>query len=144
MFAIGQNTFFVFQNVQAKEIERDGQSRREKFQTLPMGIEESFLETGKNRREGELNDQEPSILSNRNLFPLYNVSLLIRAIPIVLQEEPNTKFFIAGDGPEKENLEREVENLKVSPSVKFLGRVPHEEMADLLGPSRYLCFNLTP
>jgi glycosyltransferase involved in cell wall biosynthesis len=121
---------FCVSELQAKEIEKMG-VKEEKISTLPMGIEESFLETGKNRGK-KLNDQEHSILSNRNLFPLYNVSLLIRAIPMVLQGEPNTRFLIAGDGPERENLEREARDLKVSRFVKFLGRVPHEKMADLL------------
>jgi glycosyltransferase involved in cell wall biosynthesis len=68
-------------------------------------------------------------------LPLYNVSLLIRAIPIVLKEEPRTKFLIAGDGSEKKYLESEVENLNVSTSVQFLGRVAHQEMPNLLGQS---------
>jgi glycosyltransferase involved in cell wall biosynthesis len=57
---------------------------------------------------------------------------LIRAIPIILKEEPETKFLIAGDGPEKETLEREVKNLNINSSVRFLGRVPHEQMPNLL------------
>ena len=73
-----------------------------------------------------------TILSNRNLLLIYNVSLLIRAIPIVLKEEPETKFLIAGDGVEKEALEREVKNLNINSSVKFFGRVPHDEMPNLL------------
>jgi glycosyltransferase involved in cell wall biosynthesis len=51
---------------------------------------------------------------------------------MVLREEPHTKFIIAGDGQEKEFLERESENLNVSSSIRFIGRVPHEEMANLL------------
>ena len=51
---------------------------------------------------------------------------------MVLKEEPATKFVIAGEGAEKRNLEREAKNLKVSPSVEFLGRVPHKKMPGLL------------
>jgi glycosyltransferase involved in cell wall biosynthesis len=103
----------------------------ERISTIPMGIDEVFLKIGKNRR-AELDRKPFTILSNRNLLPIYNVSLLIRAIPIVLKEEPETKFLIAGDGSEKETLERQVKNLNINSSVKFLGRVPHEEMPDLL------------
>jgi L-malate glycosyltransferase len=116
--------------LQEKEIEKMG-IRQEKLLTLPMGIDKSFLEAGRNRQE-KLNGQSHTVLSNRNLLPLYNVSLLIRAIPTVLKEEPGTKFLIAGDGQEKENLSREAENLNVSSAVEFLGRIPHEEMPDLL------------
>jgi glycosyltransferase involved in cell wall biosynthesis len=96
-----------------------------------MGIDAAFLETGKNRAE-ESKKRSMTIFSNRNLVSIYNVSLLIRAIPIVLKEEPETKFRIAGDGSERKALEREAESMNISSSVEFLGRVPHEEMPTLL------------
>lgn len=105
--------------------------REEKILTFPMGIDKSFLDAGSNRQE-KLVGQPHTVLSNRNLLPLYNLSLLIRAIPTVLKEEPRTEFIIAGDGLEKESLSREAENLNVSSFIEFLGRVPHEKMADLL------------
>jgi len=115
---------------QKKELEQLG-IPSEKISVIPMGIDEAFLETGKNRRV-ESEKRSYTVLSNRNLLPIYNVSLLIRAIPIVLKEKPEAKFLIAGDGSEKEALEREVKDLNIISSVKFLGRVPHEEMPDLL------------
>jgi glycosyltransferase involved in cell wall biosynthesis len=96
-----------------------------------MGVDESFFVAGtmqKRKQDG----RRHTVLSNRNLLLPYNVSLLIRAIPTVLKEEPYTKFIIAGDGQEKEDLSTEAENLNVSSFVEFLGRVPHEKMADLL------------
>jgi len=120
-------------NGQKKEMEQLG-ILGEKISIIPMGVDDAFLEKGKNRKI-EFNKRPFIILSNRNLLPLYNVSLLIRAIPIVLKEEPRTKFLIAGDGSEKKYLESEVENLNVSTSVQFLGRVAHQEMPNLLGQS---------
>jgi glycosyltransferase involved in cell wall biosynthesis len=116
--------------VQKKEIEQLGITS-EKTSTFPMGIDDVFLEIGRNRRS-ELSKRSFVILSNRNLLPIYNVCLLIHAIPIVLREEPETEFLIAGDGTEREALEREVKNLNINPSVKFLGRVPHDQMPNLL------------
>jgi glycosyltransferase involved in cell wall biosynthesis len=116
--------------VQKKQIEQLG-IMNNKISVIPMGADESFLEMGKSRKI-ELNKHHFIIISNRNLLPIYNVSLLIRAIPIVLKEEPETKFLIAGDGAEKESLEREVKDLNISSSVRFLGRVLHEEMPTLL------------
>jgi glycosyltransferase involved in cell wall biosynthesis len=126
----GSKQILCVSKLQAKEIENMG-VEEVKISTLPMGIEESFLEAGRNRR-GKSNFQEHTILSNRNLLPIYNVCLLIRAIPMVLKEKPSTKFLIAGEGAEKEALEREVEKLNINSSVKFLGRVPHEQMPELL------------
>ncbi len=116
--------------VQKKELERLGVPAK-KISTIPMGIDAAFLETGKNRGV-ESKNRPITILSNRNLLPIYNVSLLIRAIPIILKDEPETKFRIAGDGSERKALEREVKSLNINSSVEFLGRVPHEEMPNLL------------
>ena len=103
-----------------------------KTTVLPMGADESFFKIGK-RGNRSLNKLDCVILSNRNLQPIYNVSQLIGAIPRVLEEDPNVKFWIAGEGREKEDLQNKVDELGLSSSVQFLGRVPHEKMAELLG-----------
>jgi glycosyltransferase involved in cell wall biosynthesis len=113
-----------------KEIAEAGIDGR-KISIFPMGIEESFLGAEGDQRKNP-NDGPFAILSNRNLLPIYNVSLLIRAIPIVRKEEPKVKFLIAGDGPERERLEREAKDLNVGDLVEFLGRIPHEAMPNLL------------
>lgn len=120
-------------NMQKKELEQMG-ILGEKISYIPMGVDEDFLELGREKKI-DLNKRPFIILSNRNLLPIYNVSLLIQAIPIVLREEPGTKFIIAGDGSEKKYLESEVESLNIRPSVQFLGRVPHQEMPHLLNQS---------
>jgi glycosyltransferase involved in cell wall biosynthesis len=116
--------------VQEEEIKRM-EIQEGKIWTFPMGIDESFLEVGK-CRERNSNGDTPTVISNRNLLSLYNVSLLIRAIPMVLKEEPNTQFLIAGDGPERESLEQEARELSLGSHVRFLGRIPHEKMPNLL------------
>jgi glycosyltransferase involved in cell wall biosynthesis len=116
--------------VQKNEVDQLG-IRSEKISIIPMSVDESFLEIGKSRKI-ELDKHPFIVISNRNLLPIYNISLLIRAIPIVMKEEPETKFLIAGDGSEKENLKREAENLNLNAFVQFLGRVPHKDMPKLL------------
>jgi len=113
-----------------KEIERLGIGG-EKMSTFPMGVDGAFFEAGRNRQK-KSNSAPLTILSNRNLLAIYNVSLLIRSIPKVLREEPKTRFLVAGDGPDRENFEREAKNLDLGGTVQFLGRIPHEEMAALL------------
>jgi L-malate glycosyltransferase len=102
-----------------------------KVSTWPMGVDEVFLQSGRNRR-GKLNGTPLTVLSNRNLLPVYDVSCLIRAIPLVLKEAPGVRFLIAGEGADKENLEREAGHLKIQSSTQFLGRIPHHQMPDLL------------
>ncbi len=119
--------------VQKKAIEQMG-IKGEKISTFPMGVDEPFLEASRNRTFNST-DRPFTILSNRNLQPIYNVSLLVRAIPGVIREEPQTKFLIAGDGPERNNLEKEVRDFNIDASVRFLGRIPHHEMPRMLAES---------
>jgi glycosyltransferase involved in cell wall biosynthesis len=117
-------------NVQKAEMEALGIGD-EKISVIPMGVDEAFFKEGEERTINP--DRRQSIvLSNRNLLPMYDVSLLIRAAPLILNEEPGTRFLIAGDGSEKEDLVMQVNNLNLGDFVKFLGRVPHQEMPRLL------------
>ncbi len=113
----------------SRRIEQMG-IEREKISTFPVGIDQTFLKVGENRRKRE--SQPITILSNRNFHPIYNVSLLIRAIPLVIREEPKLRFLIVGEGPQREMLEEEVRRLDLRPYVQFLGRVPPERMPELL------------
>lgn len=106
----------------------------EKLSTFSMGVDETFLGAGRSRKD-VVNDRAFTVLSNRNLLPLYNVTLLIQSVPMVLEEEQKTLFLIAGEGTEREPLEREVKDLRVEQSVQFLGRVSHESMPELLAQS---------
>lgn len=115
--------------IQTREIERMGIERR-KIWTFPMGIDESFLEVGKSRVQKP--QGQHTVVSNRSLLSIYNVSLLLKAIPIVLREQSGIRFLIAGDGPERKKLEREAQDLNLGSNVCFLGRIPHEKMASLL------------
>ena len=112
------------------EVESKGIPRR-KLSTLPMGVDETFIESSKKRVVSQ-GSRPFAVLSNRKFLPIYNISLLIRAIPLVLQEESNVRFIIAGDGPERDQLEKQAKDSKIGPPAQFLGWVRHEEMADLL------------
>jgi glycosyltransferase involved in cell wall biosynthesis len=103
----------------------------EKISVSPMGVDDHFFRPLINREANRI-EQFITILSNRQLQPVYNLSLLIRAIPIVLEAEPNARFIIAGIGSEREKLEQRVKDLNISSNVQFLGWVTHEEMPMLL------------
>lgn len=116
--------------VQEKELKKLG-ILKDKISSFPMGVDENFINLNKRRNINGKN-HEFLIISNRNLIKLYNVSLLIRAIPIILKANKNVKFIIAGDGEEKEKIKKEVRDLNLTEFVKFLGRIPHKEMPELL------------
>ncbi len=118
-------------NSMKKEIEIWG-IEEGKISAFPMAVDGSFLQVGKNRKfKGK--DEPLTVLSNRNLHSLYNVSLLVRAIPHVIKKNSEWRFVIAGEGPERPDLENQAKNLNINRYITFLGNVPHEEMSCLLG-----------
>lgn len=90
--------------VQKKEIEQLG-IMSDKTSTIPMGIDDAFLEIGE-RRRSELNKRSFAILSNRNLLPIYNVSLLLRAIPMAEKRNQRLSFSSQEMGRKKKILGR--------------------------------------
>jgi len=102
-----------------------------KIAVFPMGVDDTFFDIGM-KRGGRKGNGSFTVLSNRNLQSIYNVSHLIRAIPSVLRVVPNVRFLIAGDGLERERLKKEVDRLGIAASVAFLGKIPHEDMPSLL------------
>lgn len=70
---------------------------------------------------------------------------VIKALPNILKRVPNTVYLIAGDGPNKDKLEKLVFSLKLGQSVKFINQVSNNLLATLyqicdvfVMPSRHL------
>jgi len=70
----------------------------------------------------------PTAISLRNLEPLYDVESLIKSVPLVLKEIPESQFVIAGRGSEERRLRGLAKSLGVSKSVKFVGFIPNDEL----------------
>jgi len=77
----------------------------------------------------------PTVVSIRNLKPIYNVEMLIKAIPLALSQVPETKFIIAGDGEQRSTLTNLANSLGVSDSIRFVGWVSHDELPKYLASS---------
>jgi phosphatidylinositol N-acetylglucosaminyltransferase subunit A len=58
--------------------------------------------------------------------------LLTAAIPRILEEHPNTRFIIAGDGPKAIDLQQMIEQNVLQDRVEMLGAIRHEEVRDVL------------
>ncbi len=86
----------------------------------------------------------PMVISTRRLEPIYDVESLIKSIPVILKEAPDTKFVIAGNGTEKVRLENLVSSLMVSDNVEFIGWIPNEELPQYLSSADiYVCTSLS-
>jgi len=119
--------------IQKKEMEGIGLGDKD-ITVIPMGVDQAFIEA-RDTRYDKTENRSFTIVSNRNLLPIYNLSLLMRSIPFILKEEPKTKFLIAGEGSDKNKLEGEAKTLGINSYVKFLDRLPHEKMPELLSQS---------
>lgn len=72
----------------------------------------------------------PRFLTNRNLYPLYNVACVLRAFRMIQQKFPDATLKIAGNGQERTHLEAMARELELR-NVDFLGHVPPEKMSEL-------------
>jgi len=73
-----------------------------------------------------------TIISLRNLLPIYDIETLIKAAPDVLKEIPSAKFIIVGTGFQERMLKNLSEELGVSKSIRFVGRIQNTELRDYL------------
>ena len=62
------------------------------------------------------------LAKEKNLFSLLETFRLVKI------EQPNTRLWLVGDGPFKEELLRETAHLGIGDSVKFVGFIPRDEV----------------
>ncbi|HEY3136223.1 MAG TPA: glycosyltransferase family 4 protein [Blastocatellia bacterium] len=72
----------------------------------------------------------PVLLSNRNLERHYNVECALRAFALVLEQYPNARLLVAGDGSQRNKLRELADTLPVS-GVDFLGAIEPKQMPAL-------------
>jgi colanic acid/amylovoran biosynthesis glycosyltransferase len=69
-----------------------------------------------------------AILAVGRLHPVKDHAFLIRACRLLKDRGMDVACLIAGDGPERANLESLVRSLSLTEEVRFLGHVPHEQL----------------
>jgi len=70
------------------------------------------------------------LLTVARLVPRKGHKVVLEALPKVLRDVPDLHYIIAGDGPEKENLVKLVQELHLNEAVTFVGDVPHDKIGD--------------
>lgn len=116
----------------SSEIRRMGFERQE-ILTFPMSVPTDAFTPDGTGIEGW--NPETAVFSNRSLYPLYNLELLVRAAQLIARKRAETKIFIAGKGPERQMLVSLAESLGVSGRIEFLGEIPHDQMPGYLRSS---------
>lgn len=103
-----------------------------KLVRLPNFVDiEVFNINRRKRRSYGTKLNQSSVLSVRDLKPIYHVDVLIKAIPAVVREIPDVKFYIIGEGSEKKALVELAKELQVLPSVQFIAHQPHRRLSEI-------------
>ncbi|WP_168215858.1 glycosyltransferase family 4 protein [Halorussus ruber] len=80
--------------------------------------------------DDDTDDDSPGtdFLTVRRLSPRMGHGMLLRAFAEVVRNRPESNLYVAGDGPLREELAREAQNLGIADRVTFLGYVPDEDL----------------
>jgi glycosyltransferase involved in cell wall biosynthesis len=73
------------------------------------------------RRELRVEENCPLIGSAGRMVPIKGYDVLLESAKLVLDEEPNARFILAGDGPQKGELERRAQAMGLGGKVLFIG-----------------------
>lgn len=98
---------------------------KNKIVILPMGVQ-----TVKNLIQPKISRLKPVILCAANLIEIKGHRYLIEAISILKKGGINVKLLLAGDGPLKQKLILQTEELGISENVVFLGNVAHKAIIE--------------
>jgi glycogen(starch) synthase len=105
----------------------------DKLNVIPNGVNINMLKN--NVSQADLAEfrakyaapDEKVVFSVGRLVYEKGIHLLVQAAPRILQECPQTKFIIAGKGPEADNLKQQVRNLGIADKFNFIGFISDAE-----------------
>lgn len=93
-----------------------------------LGIDESVFFPQKGAPDKARPGGGARVVSTRNLYPVYNVGMLVDAAPLI-REKADARFVLCGDGPERARLEEKVKRLSLEGSFVFKGRLDPQGIA---------------
>lgn len=114
-------------------------ARPESVTVVPNGVEPSLLVPGPGPEE-KLSKLRALDLEGKQIVvavarfsPEKGLDRLIRAMPLVKRQVPDSALLLVGDGRERPRLERLAEELGVRDRIRFAGSVPPPEVKHHLG-----------
>lgn len=104
-----------------------------KISTFPMGVESDIFPPAPRNLSSK---DVITVISTRRLEPIYNLDLLIKAIPLVLEQtDKKVNFVVVGEGSQKERLQEKVREQGLGDKVEFKGTLGRPELVSLLHSS---------
>jgi len=103
----------------------------QKIRMIPFGVDTKlFVPT-----EKKATSDYTIVLSNRRFFPIYDLRTFVRAMQVSIEQDPNLRFILIGDGPEESAICSYINELGVSEYVSLVGEVENSEMPRYLQSS---------
>jgi len=102
---------------------------------VDLRVFQPFEDREKFKKDLRVPQSHQVVISTRSLESIYDIDTLIKAVPHVLDDCPNTYFLIVGDGTLRRELEGLAHKLGVAENVRFVGLLRNEEVPKFLGIS---------
>lgn len=102
-------------------------ARPERILTLPRGVNTDLFYPAARPRRPRIR-----ILSTRWLDPYCRIDVILEAFARLRSHAPEVELYLAGEGPERERLERLAVGLGLADSVCFLGSLKYGAVAEAL------------
>lgn len=106
----------------------------EDIQIIPYGVDinkfkrlEGF-DTSRIMKKYNIGDNDKVVIAVQRPDSRKKVEILIHAAKKVIDNVPNTKFLIVGDGPERAKLENLTQKLHLTQNVIFTGKISEDEL----------------
>jgi 1,2-diacylglycerol 3-alpha-glucosyltransferase len=98
---------------------------------IPNGVNINKFKPVKNNELREklgLSEDDQLVLCVARLAKEKSLDFLIKTFAKYVKDNPNAYFVIAGDGPERANLQKLIDSLGISNKVILLGMIPYNEI----------------
>jgi glycosyltransferase involved in cell wall biosynthesis len=134
MVILKSDALTVVSRSMREEVKRLG-AEHKKLHVIPMGtdLKNRFVPPETRQNNG-------SLLFVGRLVEKKGLCCLIDALPLILKRHPHVCLRIAGDGPEKGNLQSQSKKLGLNDHVRFLGAVKNELLPALYQKSDVVVF----
>jgi glycosyltransferase involved in cell wall biosynthesis len=98
------------------------------FVVIPPGIEVYPVNAA---------ERDIDLFAAGSLIPLKQFEVFIEIVAYIRQQFPSVKAILAGDGPEKEKLQRLADQLGIEKNITFTGELPHPEVMTLMQRTKF-------
>ncbi|MHA1863481.1 MAG: glycosyltransferase family 4 protein [Candidatus Thorarchaeota archaeon] len=105
-----------------------------KIYTFPSGASTDRYDIDSSKKSNK-DGKSPLVTYVGTMSKMRKLEFLIESINVVLDENPNVRFQIVGDGNDRKHLENLSRKLGIGKSIDFTGKVPYSEIPEILTKS---------